>query len=83
MLVHDASFADIHHIRSRAYTQARARESGLPAQTNEEADQEIRKRDDDANKVVWAPGDPENPQNWSYGYKWWVTIIGSILTIDW
>ncbi|KAI0061389.1 MFS polyamine transporter [Artomyces pyxidatus] len=37
----------------------------------------------DPNLVAWdGPDDPENPQNWSYGYKWWVTVVCSIMTIN-
>jgi MFS transporter, DHA1 family, multidrug resistance protein len=33
--------------------------------------------------VTWdGPDDPENPKNWSYAYKWWVTIIVCILSLD-
>jgi hypothetical protein len=33
--------------------------------------------------VTWdGPDDPENPKNWSYGYKWWVTAIVCILSLD-
>ncbi|KAF8496254.1 MFS polyamine transporter [Russula emetica] len=33
--------------------------------------------------VTWdGPDDPENPKNWSYAYKWWITIIMCILSLD-
>jgi DHA1 family multidrug resistance protein-like MFS transporter len=33
--------------------------------------------------VTWdGPDDPENPKNWSYAYKWWITIIMCILCLD-
>jgi hypothetical protein len=33
--------------------------------------------------VTWdGPDDPENPKNWSYAYKWWITIIMCILSVD-
>ena len=33
--------------------------------------------------VTWdGPNDPENPKNWSYAYKWWITIIMCILSLD-
>jgi hypothetical protein len=33
--------------------------------------------------VTWdGPDDPENPKNWSYAYKWWVTAIVCILSLD-
>jgi DHA1 family multidrug resistance protein-like MFS transporter len=33
--------------------------------------------------VAWdGPNDPENPKNWSYAYKWWITIIMCILSLD-
>ncbi|KAI0050323.1 MFS polyamine transporter [Auriscalpium vulgare] len=37
----------------------------------------------DPNLVTWdGPNDPENPQNWSKGYKWVLTVIVSLLTFD-
>ena len=33
--------------------------------------------------VTWdGPDDPSNPQNWSYGYKWFVTLICGLLTLN-
>jgi multidrug resistance protein len=33
--------------------------------------------------VTWdGPDDPNNPQNWSYGYKWFVTLICGLLTLN-
>ena len=33
--------------------------------------------------VTWdGPDDPENPKNWSYAYKWWITVIMCILSLD-
>jgi hypothetical protein len=33
--------------------------------------------------VTWdGPDDPENPKNWSYAYKWWVTAIVCILSLN-
>lgn len=32
--------------------------------------------------VVWAPGDPENPHNWSNAKRWSITIFCSILTLN-
>jgi len=37
----------------------------------------------DPDMVNWdGPDDPTNPQNWSSRYKWFITIICSIMTID-
>jgi MFS transporter, DHA1 family, multidrug resistance protein len=37
----------------------------------------------DPNLVTWeGPNDPANPQNWSTRYKWWVTIVCSIITVN-
>jgi len=37
----------------------------------------------DSNLVTWdGPNDPENPQNWSYRYKWFVTVICSLMTVN-
>lgn len=34
-------------------------------------------------KVTWdGPDDPENPQNWSYLYKWFLTLLSSLLTLN-
>jgi hypothetical protein len=33
--------------------------------------------------VTWdGPDDPENPKNWSYAYKWWITTIMCIISLD-
>lgn len=33
--------------------------------------------------VTWdGPDDPENPKNWPYAYKWWITIIMCILSLN-
>jgi len=33
--------------------------------------------------VTWdGLDDPENPKNWSYAYKWWITIIMCILSLQ-
>ncbi len=32
--------------------------------------------------VTWdGPDDPENPKNWSFAYKWWITIIMCIISL--
>lgn len=37
----------------------------------------------DANMVTWdGPDDPKNPQNWSIKYKWLVTIVCTIMTVN-
>ena len=37
----------------------------------------------DANLVTWdGPNDPSNPQNWSIKYKWWVTVVCTVMTIN-
>ena len=36
----------------------------------------------DSNKVQWTQDDPENPQNWSTSYKWVITALVSLLTIN-
>ena len=37
----------------------------------------------DANMVTWdGPNDPSNPQNWSKKYKWMVTIVCTIMTLN-
>ncbi|KAI0270438.1 major facilitator superfamily domain-containing protein [Gloeopeniophorella convolvens] len=33
--------------------------------------------------VTWdGPNDPHNPQNWSRAYRWWVTAVVCVLTIN-
>jgi DHA1 family multidrug resistance protein-like MFS transporter len=38
---------------------------------------------EDPNLVTWdGPNDLENPQNWSRKYKWFITIICSVMTVN-
>ena len=33
--------------------------------------------------VTWdGPNDPTNPQNWSKGYKWFITVVCSLMSIS-
>jgi hypothetical protein len=37
---------------------------------------EVLRTEETKELVTWdGPDDPENPKNWSYAYKWWVTAI--------
>ena len=37
----------------------------------------------DTNMVSWdSPNDQSNPQNWSIKYKWFVTVVCTIITIN-
>ena len=37
----------------------------------------------DANMVTWdSPNDPSNPQNWSVKYKWFVTFLCTLITVN-
>ena len=37
----------------------------------------------DTNMVTWdSPNDQSNPQNWSIKYKWFVTVVCTIITIN-
>ncbi|KAF9524912.1 MFS polyamine transporter [Crepidotus variabilis] len=37
----------------------------------------------DANMVGWdGPNDPDNPQNWSVAYKWFVTAVVILMTVN-
>jgi hypothetical protein len=37
----------------------------------------------DSNVITWdGPDDPDNPKNWSYCYKWFVTLICILLTLN-
>ena len=37
----------------------------------------------DPNMITWdGPNDPLNPQNWSIKYKWFVTVVCTVITIN-
>ncbi len=37
----------------------------------------------DPNLVTWDGADDlENPQNWSFWYKWWITIVCTVMTLN-
>ena len=37
----------------------------------------------DPNIVTWdGLDDPENPQNWSFWYRWWITIACTVMTLN-
>jgi len=37
----------------------------------------------DPNMVDWdGPGDQENPQNWSLKYKWFITFLSILMTVN-
>ena len=37
----------------------------------------------DANMVTWdGPNDLSNPQNWSTKYKWFVTVVCTVITVN-
>lgn len=37
----------------------------------------------DPSVVTWdGPNDPSNPQNWSLRYKWWLTIVCIVMTLN-
>ena len=37
----------------------------------------------DANMITWdGPNDPSNPQNWSNKYKWLVTVVCTVMTLN-
>jgi len=39
--------------------------------------------DNDPNIVAWdGPDDPTNPQNWSKRYKWFITVICCVMTVN-
>lgn len=38
---------------------------------------------EDPDKVTWdSPNDPQNPQNWSNRYRWFITISCLIMTLN-
>lgn len=56
-----------------------------PSQDSDEArlDNETASDLDDRFCVQWdGPDDPENPLNWSYGFRWWITAIASMLVFN-
>ncbi|KAF8070036.1 MFS general substrate transporter [Lyophyllum atratum] len=37
----------------------------------------------DGSQVSWdGPDDPQNPQNWSTAYKWFITVLCSVMTVN-
>jgi DHA1 family multidrug resistance protein-like MFS transporter len=37
----------------------------------------------DANMITWdGPNDLSNPQNWSIRYKWFVTVVCTVITVN-
>lgn len=37
----------------------------------------------DPNVVTWdGLEDPENPKNWSFWYRWWITILCTVMTVN-
>lgn len=37
----------------------------------------------DPNRVTWdSPDDPTNPQNWTKPYKWFVTAVCCVMTVN-
>jgi len=39
------------------------------------------KPNNDPNVVTWDGHEtPENPQNWSFRYRWWITIVCTVMT---
>ena len=38
---------------------------------------------EDPDKVTWdGPDDPENPQNWSVAYRWFITMGTVVMTVN-
>ena len=38
---------------------------------------------EESDMISWdGPNDPDNPQNWSNSYKWLITVVCCLLTID-
>ncbi|GAA6008917.1 hypothetical protein JCM10207_004025 [Rhodosporidiobolus poonsookiae] len=72
----DSAFFQAHRALSRVSRRGEARD-----QEEEHEEEEQQQRQEDPNKVVWDENDPENPQNWSVKYKWWVTVICAQATI--
>lgn len=70
----DSAFSEAHRQRSRAYSVM------VDQATGEEI--VIVEEQDDPNKVQWNEDDPENPQNWTARYKWFITILCGVLTIN-
>ncbi|GAA6034746.1 hypothetical protein JCM8097_001149 [Rhodosporidiobolus ruineniae] len=71
LALQDSAFSQAHRQLSRHISQQRVQQGG----DEEEAPKE------DPNKVVWEENDPENPQNWTTRYKWFVTILCAQATL--
>ncbi|EEB07258.2 spermine family transporter [Schizosaccharomyces japonicus yFS275] len=37
--------------------------------------------EEDEELVTWTLNDPENPHNWSKGWKWYITLVNSLLVV--
>jgi hypothetical protein len=54
-----------------------AEEPKLPAQSPKILQRQAREQISESKElqlVEWNVDDPENPRNWSYGFKYWITL---------
>jgi len=53
----------------------------IEKQSSQQAQKENQEQEKDPNLIDWdGPDDPENPQNFSRGYKWFITIVLGFVT---
>ncbi|GAA5905253.1 hypothetical protein JCM6882_003727 [Rhodosporidiobolus microsporus] len=70
------------HLQDSAYSDAHRQLSRISRRAEQEAESAGEEGEKaDPNKVVWKENDPENPQNWSDRYKWWITILCAQSTV--
>ncbi|GJN94321.1 hypothetical protein Rhopal_007395-T1 [Rhodotorula paludigena] len=84
----DTAYSEAHRQlsrMSRRRSDAAASEGTAVDNDSEQPQQREKKekeeKEEDPNKVVWEENDPENPQNWSLGRKWLVTLLCAQATV--
>jgi multidrug resistance protein len=74
---------ELEQIRTRASV-ATTRRRRPSRHTLTDSDQDVEKeagKKDESEFVTFTYADPENPQNWSNLYKWYITLVASILVV--
>lgn len=71
---------ELEQIRSRNSTVISRRRRHSQA-TITSPDKDLEKSEEPAKFVTFTFGDPENPQNWSRLYKWYITLVASLLVV--
>ncbi|GAA5820851.1 hypothetical protein JCM11251_001844 [Rhodosporidiobolus azoricus] len=80
----DSAFSDAHRQLSRISRRSGGTPQGNNGQesTGQEEGEGEEEEEEDPNKVQWQENDPDNPQNWSNAYKWWITILCAQSTVS-